>query len=48
MSEAHVYSTNHDYFHIEIARQDIDMFLKPLMENMKILWEKEANMMDAS
>ena len=27
---------------------DIDVFLEPLMEDMKILWEKGVNMMDAS
>ena len=27
---------------------DIDVFLEPLMEDMKILWEKGLNMMDAS
>ena len=27
---------------------DIDMFLEPLMEDMKILWEDGVKMMDAS
>jgi putative N-acetylmannosamine-6-phosphate epimerase len=27
---------------------DIDVFLEPLMEDMKILWEKGVKMMDAS
>ena len=27
---------------------DIDVFLEPLMEDMKILWEKGVEMMDAS
>ena len=27
---------------------DIDVFLEPLMKDMKILWEKGVNMMDAS
>jgi hypothetical protein len=27
---------------------DIDVFLEPLMEDMKILWEKGVKMMDVS
>jgi hypothetical protein len=27
---------------------DIDVFLEPLMEDMKILWEEGVKMMDAS
>jgi len=27
---------------------DIDVFMEPLIEDMKILWEKGVNMMDAS
>jgi hypothetical protein len=37
--EAEVPFANHPYFVPTQPRVDIDVFLEPLMEDMKILWE---------
>jgi len=48
MSEVQVSLLAMNIFGPRQPGNDIDVFLEPLMEDMKILWEKGVNMMDAS